>query len=206
MAYKKSTIIKEGQDKPLADKNRHYVDKKEFYNALVERSKEVEEAKEKGEPIPQISDYIGECLLNIANGLARKYQFSGYAFKDEMVMDAVLHCLKYVDAFDIEKSKNPFSYFTQAAYYQFIKRINDEKKAMYIKCKTTMRGTIFNSTAEKDEFKNDKHINDNMEMDTEFMDSFIEDFETKEKEKREKQKQKALEKKQKDQDDKIDLF
>lgn len=32
--YKKSTIIREGEDKPKAKKERHYVDNKAFYAAM----------------------------------------------------------------------------------------------------------------------------------------------------------------------------
>ena len=39
--------------------------------------------------------------------------------------------------FDPEKSKNPFSYFTQIIYYAFLRRIEKEKKQSYIKLKMT---------------------------------------------------------------------
>lgn len=192
--YKKSTIIKKGSDKPLAAKERHYVDKQKFYEALVERKAEVDEAIENDLDKPQPSDYIGECIMAICNNLAKKYQFSGYHFKDEMIADAIYHCIRYIDSFNIEKSDNPFSYFTQAAYYQFIKRIQMEKQQLYIRCKSTMRSAVFSETAEADEFKNDKHVHDNMEMDTEFMDSFIDEYERKDKEKRKKAKDTKLKK------------
>lgn len=187
--YKKSTIINKNSDKPVADKSRHYVDKEAFYQALVERSAEVKEALENDLDKPQPSDYIGECIMGICTNLAKKYQFSGYHFKDEMIADAIYHCIRYIDSFNIEKSNNPFSYFTQAAYYQFIKRIQMEKEQLYIRCKSTMKSTVFNETVESDEFKNDKHVYDNMEMDTEFMDSFIEEYEMKDREKRAKAKE-----------------
>lgn len=187
--YKKSTIIRKGSDKPLADKSRHYVDKEAFYEALVERQSEVQEAIENDLDKPQPSDFIGECIMMICTNLARKHQFSGYHFKDEMIADAIYHCIRYIDSFDIDKSNNPFSYFTQAAYYQFIKRIQTEKQQLYIRCKSTMSSTVFAETAETDEFLNDKHVHDNMDIDTEFMDGFISEYEQKDKEKREKAKE-----------------
>ena len=38
--------------------------------------------------------------------------------------------------FNPEKSKNPFAYFTQIIYYAFVRRIQKEKKQLYIKYKT----------------------------------------------------------------------
>jgi hypothetical protein len=38
--------------------------------------------------------------------------------------------------FNPEKSKNPFAYFTQIIYYAFVRKIQKEKKQLYIKFKT----------------------------------------------------------------------
>ena len=43
--------------------------------------------------------------------------------------------IQYVINFDPDKSKNPFSYFTQIIYYAFLRRIQKEKKQQYIKYK-----------------------------------------------------------------------
>ncbi len=43
----------------------------------------------------------------------------------------------YAHNFDPDKSKNPFSYFTQIIYYAFLRRIEKEKKQAYIKFKMT---------------------------------------------------------------------
>jgi len=43
--------------------------------------------------------------------------------------------LMYAHNFDPEKSKNPFSYFTQIIYFAFLRRIEKEKKQSYIKYK-----------------------------------------------------------------------
>ena len=90
---KKSTIIWEGQDKPKAKKEKHYVDNKEFYKALVERKEKVDENLANDLPPPPISEYIGHCILKIAENLAKKHQFYNYKFKDEMISDAILSCI-----------------------------------------------------------------------------------------------------------------
>ena len=53
-----------------------------------------------------------------------------------MISDGIENSLQYIDNFDPEKSKNPFAYFTQIIYFAFIRRIQKEKKQLYIKYKT----------------------------------------------------------------------
>ena len=43
----------------------------------------------------------------------------------------------YFDNFNPDKSKNPFAYFTQIIYYAFLRRIQKEKKQLYVKYKAT---------------------------------------------------------------------
>ena len=47
-------------------------------------------------------------------------------------MDAVENCVLYCKNFDPEKSKNPFSYFTQVCWYAFLRRISKEKRQIEI--------------------------------------------------------------------------
>ena len=106
----------------------HYVTNKDFLAALKERQETL-----KSNPSLQISNYIGECILKICTNLAHKNNFNGYSYKDEMVSDAIENCLAVVDKFNPEKSENPFAYFTQCAYFAFIRRIQKEKKQQEIK-------------------------------------------------------------------------
>ena len=89
-------------------------------------------AKEAGEPKPQIPRYIGKCFLDIAEHLSMRPNFSNYMYRQDMVMDAVENCVVYCANFDPEKSKNPFSYFTQVCWYAFIRRIGKEKRQIEI--------------------------------------------------------------------------
>lgn len=43
----------------------------------------------------------------------------------------------YFENFDPNLSKNPFAYFTQIIYYAFLRRIQKEKKQLYVKYKAT---------------------------------------------------------------------
>ena len=113
----------------------HYINNKEFLVAMTEYRELRIEAEESGEDRPQVTNYIGECFVKIANHLAYKSNFVNYTFRDEMILDGIENCLTYMDNFDPEKSKNPFAYFTQITYYAFIRRIQKEKRHMETKFK-----------------------------------------------------------------------
>ena len=116
-------------------KGAHYVDNAKFLQAMKDWKEKCIEAEEMGEDPPRITDYIGECFLKIANGLSYRPNFINYTYKQEMISDGIENCLQYIQNFNPEKSKNPFSYFTQIIYYAFIRRIQKEKKQSHIKHK-----------------------------------------------------------------------
>ena len=128
----------------MAEKKKkvHYVDNKAFLAAIVERKEQIKEAESVGESKPQISNYLGECILKIANHLSYRPNFINYTYKEEMISDGIENCLQYIDNFDPEKSKNPFAYFTQIIYYAFIRRIAKEKKQQKIKDRILKRSNI----------------------------------------------------------------
>ena len=103
------------------------------YFAFVEYKEKQREAEEIGEEPPMVSNYIGSCFLKIANGLSYRPNFINYTYRQEMISDGIENCLQYIHNFDPEKSKNPFSYFTQIIYYAFIRRIQKEKKQSHVK-------------------------------------------------------------------------
>ena len=113
----------------------HYVDNAKFLEEIKKWNEKRKEAEEQGEPTPQVTNYIGECFLKIANGLSYKPNFINYTYKQEMISDGIENCLHYIHNFNPEKSKNPFAYFTQIIYYAFIRRIQKEKKQTHIKNK-----------------------------------------------------------------------
>lgn len=113
----------------------HYVDNKEFLAAMQTYRIKVLAAKECNAPPPPIPNYVGDCILKIANHLSYKPCFINYSYKDDMISDGIENCIQYINNFDPEKSSNPFSYFTQIIYYAFLRRIAKEKKQSYIKNK-----------------------------------------------------------------------
>ena len=67
----------------------HYVNNKEFLEALEIYFAEVKRAEERGKVKPRIPRYIGECFLKIANHLSYKPNFVNYMFKDDMICDGI---------------------------------------------------------------------------------------------------------------------
>ena len=120
-------------------KKEHYVNNKEFLEAITEYRNKVLAAKEKGEQKPRVPEYIGDCFLKIATHLSYRPNFVNYMFKDDMICDGIENCLQYIDNFDPEKSSNPFAYFTQIIHYAFLRRIQKEKRQMDIKGKLIER-------------------------------------------------------------------
>jgi len=117
-------------------KSIHYIEKEKFFQEMIIYKREFDEAKSRDELPPMISEYLGECFMKIAQRLSFRPNFINYAFKDDMISDGIENCVQYIKNFNPEKSSNPFAYFTQIIYYAFIRRIQKEKKQLYIKYKT----------------------------------------------------------------------
>ena len=116
-------------------KGEHYVNNKEFLEAMIAWREKCAEAKKKDKEQPPVTNYIGECFLKIATHLSYRPNFINYTYRDEMISDGIENCLQYVANFNPEKSKNPFAYFTQIIYYAFLRRIQKEKKQTHVKNK-----------------------------------------------------------------------
>ncbi len=175
-----------------------YVNNKDFLAALIEYRASIKAAADAGKPRPRVPNYIGECVMKIATHLARKPNFINYTFKEEMIGDGIENCLQYIDNFDPEKSKNPFAYFTQIIWFAFLRRIQKEKKALYVKYKMTENVNIMNMTSEKQSHDQGTNYNDEVkhsEWSNEYMSNFIEDFEANKRRKVKKREEKAQEKK-----------
>jgi DNA-directed RNA polymerase specialized sigma subunit len=152
---------------------RNYVNNKDFLESLILYKKRCVEAENSGEDPPKVPNYIGECIYQIATRLATKPNFSGYSYKEDMIMDGIENCLLYINNFDENKSSNPFAYFTQVIWYAFLRRIQKEKKQMYIRFKSSHNMMMNGETYESDEVQ--LHLNTSAD----YINAFIEDFENK---------------------------
>jgi DNA-directed RNA polymerase specialized sigma24 family protein len=124
----------------MKEQKPHYVNNAEFSQAVVDYVTLARVSKEQGETKPVITNYIASCFLKIAEGLSHKANFVRYTYREEMVMDAVENCLKAIENYNLEAATrtgkpNAFAYFTQIAWYAFLRRIEKEKKQQDIKLK-----------------------------------------------------------------------
>lgn len=160
-------------------KKRNYVNNPDLLQALIDYKDACKDAEDSGDKLPQVPEYVGKCILLIAQRLATKPNFSGYSYKEEMISDGIENCLQYIHNFDPEKSSNPFAYFTQIIWYAFLRRIQKEKKQTYIKFKAS-QNMLTQSIIED---SNEGTIQ--MYEPPEYMSEFINDFENKLKGKKE---------------------
>ena len=138
-------------------KPEHYVNNKEFLQAMKLYKRSVNKAKRIKIIKPSVPDYIGECFLKIANHLSYRPNFINYTYRDDMISDGIENCLQYLDNFNPRKSTNPFAYFTQIIYYAFVRRIQKEKKQVTIKHRMIQEANYDDMTlqpGEDREFKN----------------------------------------------------
>ena len=131
-------LAKETEQK---EDSRNYVDNEKFSLELGEWAKIAREHLANGERY-QMSDYLGRCIMLIAQNVSRKHNYVGYSFRDEMVADAIVGCIRYLHNFNLEKIEslgkkpNAFAYVTQLVNNHFGKRILDERREQYVKLKS----------------------------------------------------------------------
>ena len=175
-------------------KPEHYVDNKKLYAEMQDYLNSVKEAEEAGDDKPRIPEYIGECLLKISNRLSTRPNFINYTYRDEMISDGIENCVNYIGNFNPEKSTNPFAYFTQIIYYAFLRRIQREKKQLYIKHKSLERSIVFDELSTHTDWASQGDQGAYITLDTPYMTDFVENFERREAEKKElRKKKKGLE-------------
>lgn len=131
-------------------KKNDYVDNAKFLEAILAYKKKLQDARETGMERPRIPEYIGKCFLLIAQNLTNNRRFINYTrqYKEEMICDAMENCIMVVDNFDVEKSRNPFAYFTQICWYAFFRRIIRELKQTGIKRSLFMNSPFMNPDVE----------------------------------------------------------
>tara|TARA_B100000963_G_scaffold195085_2_gene169764 strand:- start:12440 stop:12991 length:552 start_codon:yes stop_codon:yes gene_type:complete len=122
--------------------NEHYVNNKEFTQAVSEFNQACKLAESKDKTPPRMPEYIGECIYKIATRLSTRPNFINYTYRDEMICDAIENCIQYIGNFNQEKSNNAFAYITQICYYAFLRRIQKEKKQVFIKQKSIEEANI----------------------------------------------------------------
>lgn len=182
-----------------ASKNRYYIDKAELTAALRVWKRQYDENKAQGLDSPQVSEYIGKCILDIATNMASKFNFRGYSFKDDMIGNACLNVLIYLHNFNPDAPTrsgvpNPFWYISRQCHNVFTKNIEYEARQQYFKYKAfslldSMRDMMGETDLGDHQESSDATIQD---MFNDF-NAKVSAYEDKQKKKRDKGKVKAAE-------------
>lgn len=128
------------------EKGQYWIDKKVFYQAVCDHREQ--QALDENAPM---TEYIGQCIINIATGVMSRYNFNRYSYRDEMISDAILTIIKYYNTFDINKSNNPYGYFWLAAYRAGQRKVILEKEQQAIRAKTVQNMVIDDDILSLDE-------------------------------------------------------
>jgi hypothetical protein len=177
--HKKNNLLSDNSDKPSSDKKSHYIDNDALYLEFVKWNEDRMMAESLGKEEPPIPRKIGEGLLKIANNFSSKHNwYNNASYREEMVSDAVINCIKYIRNFNTEKYKNPFSYFSQICYYSFLKTIEIEQDEDYVKHKSTLNSKLFQDII-NGELDDEDLILDDFEYNMESVESFISTYEKK---------------------------
>lgn len=91
--------------------------------------KELTNYKETG----KISEELAKMIMLIAENYSKKPSFIGYTWRQDMISEAILTCIKYIHNFNPEKSKNPFAYISTICQRSFLMFIKKQKKHSEIK-------------------------------------------------------------------------
>jgi len=155
----------------------HYINNERFLEELIKHRAKLKIARDADKEIPVLPDYIGLCFQQIAERFSRRPEYSNYAFREEMVYDALENCILYWESFDPEKGKNPFAYFTQVTYYAFLRRIEKEKYQLYVKYKSIENFMLENVNSV--DINDGSFSADMFDINTEYMNTFVRNFEAK---------------------------
>jgi hypothetical protein len=81
---------------------------------------------------PKLSPELGSMIRSISEGLAKKGNFAGYTWKDDMIQDGCLACCLYLHNYN-KDYPNAFGYITSICARAFINHIKKQKKHSLIK-------------------------------------------------------------------------
>jgi DNA-directed RNA polymerase specialized sigma24 family protein len=92
-----------------------------------------------------------------------------------MVSDGLENAIQALGNFDPTKSKNPFAYFTQIIWYAFLRRIDKEKKQVYIRHKVTENSMLTGTLVDKDgDAEGDANY---VDLNNDYMTDFVANYE-----------------------------
>ena len=114
----------------------------------------VRESKEKGKMSPKLAT----MLQLLCSKYATKGSFVNYSYNEDMQAYAMLMLVRTWNSFDLNKSNNPFSFFTQCIKNSFIQFLNQEKRQRTIRDLLLVDQGLNPSFGFEEENSSDQHI------------------------------------------------
>lgn len=110
----------------------YYVDKQQLYESLCDWKEQCDLAEANNLPKPQLPNYVGQVIIDICEGTARRANFRNYTWKEEMIGDGIIAAVKAMNKFDPYRlgkdgKVNPFGFIGLCVTRAFINRITKEK-------------------------------------------------------------------------------
>lgn len=111
----------------MSSPSAYYVCKNEVQEILAAWVAARDLAKAEGRAEPPIPKAVGLVIIQIANNMAKRPNFNGYTYLDEMIGDAICDCTRAVRNYKADHTKqNPFGYFSRVVWNAFLRRIEIE--------------------------------------------------------------------------------
>jgi len=165
----------------IPEKKNHYVDNKALQAAMVLYIADVRAAAAAGLPRPKVPEFIGANILKISTNysFSAKYRanFIRYPFREDMVMDGVETCIRYIHNYDPDRFSNPLAYFTQTIHYAFLNRIAREKKQLYTRFKAIQNQREIGIQADSQEHEELREFGVDIQENSDYMNDYIRSFE-----------------------------
>lgn len=121
-----------------------YVNNKLLYEDMVDWEKRRAE-----NPSAQMGNYTAQSIILIAENLVKRWNFSGYTWRDDMALDAIEVCVKYLKSYNTQYT-NVHAYITRMCERACVNRLKKENHQVKIKYKYYL-----NAIPELEEFDDD---------------------------------------------------
>lgn len=81
----------------------------------------------------RLTDGLARILMLLVERYALRPNWRGYSFVEDFKSSALIHLCQVALRFDESKSKNPFSFYTQCVYNNFLRELKTEKNQTRIR-------------------------------------------------------------------------
>lgn len=123
---------------------------------------EVIMSQERGE----MTKRLAKMLLVLCQNYARKSNFANYSYNEEMQGYAMMMLVRTWKSFNVEKSSNPFAFYTQCIKNSFIQYLNYERKQRRVRDTIQIQQGLNPSFNYEDNGKTYDFVEDETDFDT----------------------------------------